>query len=370
MDELYIGLMSGTSMDGVDAVIVELDETQCEIHQAQTTPYPRALKEKASDLVEKQVTSLENLGVLSTALGHFFAECVLDLVKSSSFKLSDIAAIGHHGQTVFHKPTRPEPFTLQLGNPSVIAAQTGITTVADFRSLDIALGGQGAPLAPVFHDWLFSSPDETRVVVNIGGISNLTFLHPDNALSGFDSGPGNTLMDAWSKQCIDKPYDTNGGWAATGQVLEPLLTYLMADPFFAKKPPKSTGREYFNLDWLKEALAVGEQLKPLDADIQATLSELTAQTIVNDISKFQPVARIILCGGGVHNAHLINRIKVCLASVSVESSRDHGIDPDWVEATAFAWLARARLKSLKGSCSTVTGARKSAILGSVYLGPR
>lgn len=370
MGELYIGLMSGTSMDGVDAVIAEFDETQCEIHQAQTTPYPKILKKQASDLIEKRVTSLENLGVLSTALGHFFAESVLDLVKNSSFKLSDIVAIGHHGQTVFHKPTRPEPFTLQLGNPSVIAAQTGIITVADFRSLDIALGGQGAPLTPVFHNWLFSNPDEIRVVVNIGGIANLTSLHPDKTLSGFDSGPGNTLMDAWSEQCIGKPYDTNGEWAATGQVLEPLLTYLMADPFFAKKPPKSTGREYFNLDWLKEALVVVKQLRPIDADIQATLSELTSQTIANAISKFQSVARIILCGGGVHNAHLVSRLKACLASVVVESSLDHGIDPDWVEATAFAWLARARLKNLKGSCSTVTGARKSAVLGSVYLGPK
>ena len=368
MGELYIGLMSGTSMDGVDAVIAEFDETRCEIHEAKTTPYPKKLKERTQNLIEKPTIPLENLGTLDTALGSFFAQCASDLVKDSNFEFSDITAIGHHGQTVLHKPGGPEPFTLQLGNPSAIAAHTGITTVADFRRLDMALGGQGAPLTPVFHEWFFKNPDEIRAVVNIGGMANLTLLHPNRALSGFDTGPGNTLMDAWNQQCTGRPYDANGEWAASGHILGLLLTYLMADPFFAQEPPKSTGREYFNLRWLQAGLAGTEQLKPADVDIQATLSELTAKTIANAIRKLGPVARIILCGGGVHNAHLVGRLTDCLPSASVESSLEHGINPDWVEATSFAWLARARLKGVRGNRPTVTGARKGAILGGVYRG--
>jgi len=367
MSDLFLGMISGTSIDGVDAVLAEIGDTDFRIVGANTTPFPADLHARLRKLVEVPRAELRDLGALDVAVGRFFAECALALIASSGLRPEDVAAIGSHGQTVYHEPLGAEPFSLQLGDPNVIAALTGSTTVADFRRLDVALGGQGAPLVPAFHAWAFGDAREQRVVVNIGGIANITVLAPGRDVTGFDTGPGNTLLDVWIRANEQKPYDGGGRWAASGVVNRALLDACLAEPFLHARPPKSTGRELFNREWLDKRLARGGASVSA-VDVQATLAELTATTIAAAIRDELPDCRaVIVCGGGVHNDDLMSRLRR-LTGTSVTTTDSHGVPPDWVEAAAFAWLARARMRGLAGNVATVTGARRPAILGGVYWG--
>lgn len=361
MTELYLGLISGTSVDGVDAVLARFRDKRCDILAARTMAYPPALGRRIGALIESAHAELAELGAVDVALGRFFGDCALALIREAGCPPGGIRAIGHHGQTIFHKPAEPEPFTMQIGDPNSVAALTGITTVADFRRLDMAHGGQGAPLVPAFHAWLFGTAAETRVVLNIGGIANVTVLAPDTPTIGFDTGPGNTLLDLWSARRGAAPFDESGRFAAGGRVDEALLEACLEDPYFALEPPKSTGREHFNAAWL-DARLKGRELR--DADVQATLAELTAATIALALDTMPP-DRVIVCGGGVHNDDLLVRLGRHLPC-PVESSAMHGLPPDWVEACAFAWLAKARVEGLPGNVPTVTGAHNAVTLGGVY----
>lgn len=365
MSELYVGLISGTSVDGVDAALVEFGDRGCTLVHSRTTPYPAQLHERVRALIDYPETTLVEFGALDVMLGRFFARCANELIDASGVARADVRAIGHHGQTVYHQPDGPEPFTLQLGDPNSLAARTGIATVADFRRLDVACGGQGAPLVPAFHEWLFGSDEELRVVVNIGGIANVTVLEPGRATSGFDTGPGNTLLDGWIRRCRGREHDEDGRWAASGTVDTALLDQFRTEPYFSHGPPKSTGRELFNLGWIERHLPNPAEV-PADADVQATLAELTAATIVGALHWLQP-GRLIVCGGGAHNRDLIDRL-ARRAECPVESSDAHGIGPDWVEAAAFAWLARARLAGKPGNVPTATGADRKLVLGGLYRG--
>lgn len=365
MSELYLGMISGTSVDGIDAAIVDFGDRTCHVVAARTFPYPPTLKSRLEWLISKPVTSLRELGALDIACGRCFADAALDLIRTAGIERAEIAAIGHHGQTVFHEPDGPEPFTMQLGDASTVSAITGIATVADIRALDMALGGQGAPMVPAFHAWRFADPAETRVIANIGGIGNITTLASGQPVIGFDTGPGNTLMDLWIQRCRDTAYDRDGGWAATGRVLPVLLEQMLAEPYFARSAPKSTGRELFNADWLDRHLAAFDS-DPAPGDVQATLAELTAVSLTTAVTELKlNGSRLIVCGGGAHNGHLLARIEA-LHDGNVTTTAALGLDPDWVEAVAFAWLARARLRHEPGNVATVTGARKDAVLGGLY----
>jgi anhydro-N-acetylmuramic acid kinase len=366
MSELFLGMISGTSIDGVDAVLAEIGDTEFRIRSAATTPFPEPLHRRLQTLVETPQTSLRDFGALDVAVGRFFAQCALALISQAGCKPEQIAAIGSHGQTVYHDTQGSEPFTLQIGDPNVIAAATGIATAADFRRIDIALGGQGAPLVPAFHAWRFRDERKARVVVNIGGIANITVLAPERPTIGFDTGPGNTLLDIWIRRCRNVPFDRNGEWAATGKVDRRLLAACLEEPFFAAPAPKSTGRELFHGAWLEARLAIAGELAP--ADVQATLAELTATTIAAAIRKELADCReVLVCGGGAHNGDLMNRLGR-LTGASVATTEAHGVAPDWVEGAAFAWLARARLRGFAGNVPSVTGARRAAVLGGVYWG--
>jgi anhydro-N-acetylmuramic acid kinase len=367
MSDLFLGMISGTSIDGVDAVLAEIGDDDFRIVGANTTPFPADLHARLRKLVETPQTSLRDLGALDVAVGRFFAECALKLIASSALQPEDVAAIGSHGQTVYHEPLGAEPFSLQLGDPNIIAALTDSTTVADFRRLDVALGGQGAPLVPAFHAWAFGHVREQRVVVNIGGIANITVLSPGKEVSGFDTGPGNTLLDVWIRATNQKPYDDAGQWAASGAVNRALLDACLAEPYFHAQPPKSTGRELFNREWLDKVIArSGVGISAVD--VQTTLAEFTATTIAAAIHDELPECReVIVCGGGVHNDDLMTRLRR-LTATSVTTTDAHGVPADWVEGAAFAWLARARVRGLTGNVPTVTGARRPAVLGGVYWG--
>jgi anhydro-N-acetylmuramic acid kinase len=365
MAKHYLGLISGTSIDGIDAVIVELDARACRLVAARTTPYPIELRKRVHALIDTPSASLSEIGSLDVALGRFFGECAQALIRESGLDAQAIEAIGHHGQTVYHEPSGAEPFSMQLGDANSVAATTGIVTVADFRGRDMAEGGQGAPLVPAFHEWTFRASDETRVVVNIGGIANVTILRPGRATVGFDTGPGNTLLDAWILRCRSAPYDRDGLWAASGTVDADLLRELLREPYFALRAPKSTGRERFNRAWLERH--VGKESAREPEDVQATLAELTATTIAAALAECGRDYRLIVCGGGAYNLDLIARLSR-LSGRAAESTATYGIAPDWVEAAAFAWLARARLQALAGNVPSVTGARQTAVLGGVYYG--
>jgi len=314
---------------------------------------------------------VEELLQLDTLLGSQFARAARALLAEAGLNPSAIRAIGSHGQTIRHLPSAPVRSSLQIGDPNVIAELSGITTIADFRRRDMAAGGEGAPLVPAFHRAAFSASDESRVIVNIGGIANITILPRSNgtsAIKGFDTGPGNLLMDAWAAQHLQRPMDHDGQWAASGEVDKQLLELCLADPYFQRPPPKSTGREYFRLPWLEEKLRRhGDQSTA--ADIQATLCELSAATIAAAIHGHAPESReILVCGGGVHNGHLLARLRAHLANCTVQSTAAAGIDPDLVEAMAFAWLARQTRRGGPGNVPSVTGAQREVILGGIYLG--
>jgi anhydro-N-acetylmuramic acid kinase len=366
-EQLYVGLISGTSMDGVDAVLAALTDDGCQLRHAITTAYPDDLSLRLRDALFADQLRLQDLGRLDVALGHFFADCALDLLKTAGCGPDEIAAIGHHGQTLFHAPDGAEPFTLQIADANVVAARTGITTVADFRRMDIAFGGQGAPLVPAFHQWWLYSRGKTRVVLNLGGIANITVLHASGEVTGFDTGPANTLLDAWVREHHGQPYDEQGDWARSGRVHQGLLDALLADPYFNRPWPKSTGPEYFNLRWLQQVLHSHGAATPSPTDVQATLAELTAASVAGAISAATAdCRRVVVCGGGAHNPDLMSRVAQRLAPVVVESSALHGVAPEWVEGAAFAWLARQRLRGLPGNVPGVTGAREAVTLGGVY----
>lgn len=365
--ELYIGLMSGTSMDAIDAVLVEFDDASCRVRHTLSAEYPRDLASRLDQLTANPAAvALDEVGATHVLVAHAFADAALNLMGHAGVAAAEIRAVGSHGQTVLHRPDADPPFSLQLGEPATLAALTGVTVVADFRSADIALGGQGAPLVPAFHRWAFGDPAELRAVVNIGGIANVTRLDPRGATTGYDTGPGNVLLDQWYRAHRDTGHDIGGGWAAGGTVDENLLSQLSGDAYFARTPPKSTGTEYFNIGWLNDRLReYGGAVDP--RDVQATVSELTARTIAAAIPDAQSTA---ICGGGAFNTDLMRRLERLLHPRSVTSTSPWGIDPEWVEAIAFAWLARQRLLGEPSNVPTVTGARAAASLGGIYQPPQ
>lgn len=367
---LYIGLMSGTSMDGLDAILLDLDADQCQTVATHYTPYPADIRNTLSALVDnREQVNLGELGELDVRLGHFYADAVLKLLGKTTLAPSSIKAIGSHGQTILHNPPGTSagnfPHTLQIGDPNIIAYKTQITTIADFRRRDIAAGGQGAPLVPAFHAAFFQNSAENRVVLNIGGIANITVLPVDGSVSGFDTGPGNTLLDQWAKRYLDIEYDAGGRMAAKGKSIAVLLDQVAGDGYFQIPPPKSTGREYFNLAWLEDYLTNFAQYSPMD--VLATLIELTAGSIVRAIRNYAPeTRRVYICGGGIHNSTLVNRLGYLLQEITLESTAYAGLDPDYVEAAAFAWLAKQTLEGKPGNVPSVTGARNPVVLGGIY----
>ncbi len=364
---LYIGLMSGTSADGIDAAIVDFSQKNPRLIATHYTPYPASVREKILSLCTYGDNEIERLGELDYLLGKAFANAVNAILKQENLSADDIKAIGSHGQTIRHRPRKARRFTLQIGDPNIIAAETGITTIADFRRKDMALHGQGAPLVPAFHQTLFASNQHNCAVINIGGIANVTLLLKNsNEVIGFDTGPGNALMDAWIATHQNISHDQDGKWAAQGTIHSNLLTQLLSDNYFALPHPKSTGREYFNLAWLQNNLSkINGLIAP--QDVQATLSELTAHSILIAIRKLMSDGDIFICGGGVHNHFLLQRLQTLAApAFTVASTTKKGIDPDWIEAMAFAWLAKQTLEGHPGNLPSVTGATRAAILGGIY----
>ena len=369
MTELCLGLMSGTSMDGVDAVLCEFDDTGHfrRVVAARTRAYAPPLRTALLALQHgHKSVPLERLARLDHAVGRSFAAAAAACLQYARVAPVAVRAIGCHGQTVFHDP-RGARSSLQLGDASLVAAATGITTVADFRRADVARGGQGAPLVPAFHHAVFASPREARCVVNVGGIANVTVLPgADPArVRGFDTGPGNALMDEWIAARRNRAHDAGGRWAASATVDDTLLRALRADPWFRRAPPRSTGRDRFNLRWARARHPGLARLAP--ATVQCTFAELTAVTIADAVRRHGAGAqRVLVCGGGVRNTLLMRRLAALLAPLPVESTAAHGLDPQQVEGAAFAWLALRTLKGLPGSLPAVTGARAPAVLGGIY----
>ena len=361
---LVIGLMSGTSLDGVDAVLVDFSENPQRAPATLATfwlPYPADIRRQALQLQSAQHDEIHAAELLANQLAHCFAEAVHQLLAVAGVNAARVAAIGCHGQTIRHQPAAG--YTIQLNNPALLAELTGIAVVADFRSRDIAAGGQGAPLVPAFHAAVFGDPELHRVILNLGGIANLTDLDPRQPVRGFDCGPGNLLMDAWIERHLGRRYDEGGSWASKGQVIPELLQRLLADAFFAASPPKSCGREEFNSDWLQRHLSGSE---PPD-DVQATLLELTAVSASAAIGRWcgRP-QELFVCGGGARNQALMARLQQLLPDCRVAGTDFLGQPADWVEAVAFAWLAWRTLRGEPGNLATVTGARGSRILGAIY----
>ncbi len=358
--ELYVGLMSGTSLDGVDAVLMNFS-AQPQLIATHFHAYPEALREQLASLCTSGNDEIDRAGALDIELGQLYAEATNALLRASNTDASRIAAIGCHGQTIRHRPGQ-RGFSIQIGSADVLAVRTGIAVVNNFRNRDMVLGGQGAPLVPAFHAAQFGQPEQSRAIVNIGGMANISLLEGHTVRSGYDTGPGNILLDSWYARYHTGHYDHGGDWSMQGSVIASLLDELLSDPYFHQAAPKSTGREYFNLAWLQRHLAGDEAPE----DIQATLLELTASTLCTELEKFSP-ACIYICGGGAHNVALMARLQTLLGQTPVTTTAALGIDPDWVEACAFAWLARARLTGVAGNAPAVTGASRNAILGALYL---
>ena len=366
--DLFLGLMSGTSADGIDAALVRFDDDatpRCELLLGKTFAWDPSLREALVALGQGQDTvSLDELGRLDARVGLCFAEAANRLVADAGVDRARIAAIGSHGQTVRHRPSSDPAFTWQLGDASRITEATGITTVADFRRRDVAAGGQGAPLMPAFHLAMLGAGDEDRAGLNLGGIGNLPLIPHRGTVRGFDTGPANALLGGWCQRHSGQPFDADGRLAASGRVDDGLLQRLLEDEWFALPPPKSTGREQFHLDWVDSRLAGA----PLGAaDVQATLLELSAATVADALRAWQPeTTRLLVCGGGVRNPLLMARLRARLAGVTVESSQAWGLDPDYMEAMGFAWLARETLAGRPGNLPAVTGARGPRVLGAIH----
>lgn len=363
--ELYIGVMSGTSLDGIDTALVEIEDNQLRLLASQDYPIPDELKQRVLNICIGQQTNLIEVGEIDHQLGKLYAKAINSLLNASGYTASQITAIGNHGQTVFHQPNSPQPFTMQLGDANIIAAQTGIDTVADFRRKDMALGGQGAPLVPAFHQSIFEPSDSSVIVLNIGGIANISVLRANQPVLGYDTGPGNMLMDAWCQKHTGEAYDKNGQLASQGVVNQALLRDLLNEPYLKLNAPKSTGRELFNLSWLEAHL----QHHSLSVEnIQRTLCELTAVTITDEVCKYLSgrTPELLVCGGGALNPLLMERIRHHLPDWSVMSTSDKGVDSDNMEAMAFAWLAYRRIHNLPSNLPEVTGASRPASLGVIY----
>ena len=362
-----LGLISGTSADAIDVALACFDPAP-RLLAAHAYPYDPALRERVLALSQAPAAAratLDEVAALDVAIGQAFAAAALALLERAGVAPAAVAAIGSHGQTLRHRPSGPQPFTWQLGDPHVIAERCGITTVADFRRRDVAAGGQGAPLMPAFHVAALGAATEARAVLNLGGIANLTLMPRGAPVVGFDTGPANALLDAWSLRERGVARDDGGAWAASGRVREELLARLQSDPYFRLPPPKSTGRDAFHLQWLEAALAACAPLPA--ADVQATLAELSAASVADALRAAMPdAARVIACGGGVHNADLMRRLAARLAPVRLESSAAHGVDPDYVEAMGFAWLARETLAGRPGNLPSVTGAAGPRVLGAIH----
>ncbi|MCH9027005.1 MAG: anhydro-N-acetylmuramic acid kinase [Proteobacteria bacterium] len=363
---LYIGLLSGTSLDAIDAALLSFDNELPTLISTESHELPANLRKELLRLFEyPDQADLRVLGKLDRELGECFASTATRLITKAAIDASAVVAIGSHGQTLWHQPGE-NGFTWQMGDPNIIAAKTGIKTVADFRRMDIALGGQGAPLAPAFHRVVFASADEYRVVVNIGGISNLTLLPTEETVHGFDAGPGNVLMDAWCRRHRDQKFDCDGEWATSGTVIQELLDSMLAHDFFAKSPPKSTGRETFHLAWVDGLISKLEQ-SPRLQDVQATLAELTASAIGNAVRDHAADStRVLICGGGGKNLHLMKRLRAHLQGRSVSTTAEYGLNPGWVEAAVFAWLAKETIAGRPIDLPAITGSSKAAILGGIY----
>ncbi|KAB2899510.1 MAG: anhydro-N-acetylmuramic acid kinase [Dokdonella sp.] len=366
---LYLGLISGTSADGIDAALVQFapEGATPRLIAARTQPYPAPLRERVLALAQGEAAiALDDYGALDVEVGGCFAQAAQALLDSAGVAAAEVVAIGSHGQTVRHRIGDARRFTLQVGDPSVIAERTGIVTVADFRRADVAAGGQGAPLLPALHAAVFAAPAIPRAVLNLGGIANLTLLAPGAAVTGFDTGPANCLLDAWAQRHLGQPQDADGAWARSGRSDATLLGQLLADPYFALAPPKSTGREHFNVAWLDARLPAGIAA----ADVQATLLDLSTRSIAAALQRHAPATReLYACGGGVHNAALMAALRAQLPGIALASTAALGVDPDYVEAVGFAWLARARLCGEPGNLPSVTGARGPRLLGAVYAAP-
>lgn len=366
-DDLFIGLMSGTSVDGIDAALVDFSGSRPALVGHCFQAWPERIRDELKKLSSPGENEIERLGQADIAVANQFADAVSELLRQTGVDASRIGAIGSHGQTIRHRPDAAQPFTLQIGDPNQLAEKTGITVVADFRRRDMAAGGEGAPLAPAFHAAYLRSPTENRVVLNLGGIANITLLpaDPGRQVIGFDTGPANTLMDAWILANLGRPFDGQGGWAAQGQVIDELLERLLETDYFRRPPPKSTGPELFNLAWLRQQLGENN-IAP--ADIQATLCALSSQSIIRAIRRYAPdCERVICCGGGVKNPLLMEQLGRGL-KIPVDTTAAHGIDPDQLEAMAFAWLARQTLRGQPGNLVEVTGASHPVILGGIYPG--
>lgn len=366
-ESIYIGLMSGTSLDGVDAVLVSFDNSTPKLLSSYSYSIPEELQRKLIEFTHPNWQgSISQIGIFNQQLGKLFADASNALIQKSNINPKNIRAIGSHGQTIWHQPEGEFSFSLQLGDANLIAEATGITTVADFRSRDIAAGGQGAPLVPAFHYEALTHSDKNRVILNIGGIANISYLPAktnNKPVTGFDTGPGNGLIDTWIRSHKGASFDKNGDWARSGSIQIKLLNTLLDEPYFSLLAPKSTGKEFFNINWLEDTLK--DELKNhKPEDIQATLTELTALTIANNIDK--SCDELFICGGGIHNQFLIERLKYHLPKIPVRSTQELGIDPDWMEAIAFAWLAKQTMEGKTGNLPSATGAKGTRILGAIY----
>jgi len=359
MSNLYIGVMSGTSLDGVDVALCKIEKDSTELLHTYEHPFDPELKKEILSLINKE-TTLKQLGELDVKLALLFAKAINTLLQEASLSPKDIQAIGLHGQTLWHEPRSAYPFSMQLGNANVVVTQTDITTVADFRGADIAHGGEGAPFAPAFHKEIFASSDKTVGVVNIGGMSNISYLAKETL--GWDIGCGNVLLDLFMQKSQNQPYDKDGAFAKSGSVNMQLLQAMLKESYFQKAPPKSTGREYFNEKWLDSYLEKFQGVQ--DADIQRTLLELTATTIAKEANRLQ-LQELILCGGGAKNSFLVERIQdLCLTHVS--KSDDHGINSDFLEAMIFAWFAYKRINKQRVDLRSITGSKQETLLGALY----
>ena len=365
--DIYIGLMSGTSIDSIDAAAMTFTEGQLELLGTHSQAIPESLKEQIIDLCQPGKDSVQLLCETDNQLGELFAKAALALMAAENITAEQVVAIGSHGQTIRHSPPKLDaiPYSQQIGDANIIAARTGCKVVADFRRKDMALGGHGAPLVPAFHKTLFADTQANRVIANIGGISNITVLPSNGSCFGFDTGPGNLLLDAWCCKQTGNSFDDRGSWGATGQIHTELLNQLMSHPFISQAAPKSTGREMFNLAWLEQLLK-GYRLT--SRDVQATLVSFTAQSLAGAINGLHESAHeVYICGGGVFNDQLMAQLQIELGSIALHSTQQLGLDPTWVEACAFGWLARQRITNQPGNLPKVTGASRETVLGALYL---
>ncbi|GGE76546.1 anhydro-N-acetylmuramic acid kinase [Streptosporangium jomthongense] len=362
--DTWIGLMSGTSMDGIDAVLVSFQDKIVCIHETHSSPYPEDLRHRLELASQNQATP-DEIGELDTLTGTLFADAAENLIRKSGIDRSTVSAIGSHGQTLRHQPSGPGRFSLQVGNPAIIAEKTRVTTVGDFRSRDMAAGGQGAPLVPAFHKHFFGSENEDRCILNLGGIANITWIpsNPEKPVTGFDTGPANALMDAWCQDQTGRPFDEDGQWAEEGIVDQALLGDMLSDAYFERPAPKSTGKEKFNLQWVKTMVQRHPETRP--EDVQRTLLKLSVITAVRQIPQSLPMT-VYACGGGTRNRVFMNELSQALTPVRLLNTAELGIDPQWVEPTAFAWLARQTINGKPGNLAEATGASGPRILGAIY----